>query len=54
MARYRVKNTKPIDNVLERVERLEKIMDVLDLTIPQEVYEMLEPKYQDLFEEIEG
>lgn len=53
MPQYRVKNTKPIDNILARVERLEVLMDVLDLEISEEVFNRLKDKEKTLFEKIE-
>jgi len=50
MPRYRVKNTVPVDNILKRVERLEVLMDVLNLEIPESLYNELSDKNKDLFE----
>ncbi len=51
--RYRVKNTVPIDDVLQRVERLEHLMDVLDLTIDEKAFEKLSDVQKKLFEKVE-
>lgn len=52
MAKYKVTDAKPVDDVLSRVERLEAIVEILAPSIPEEMYNTLPDKLKKIFEKV--
>lgn len=52
MARYKVTDAKPVDDVLSRVERLEAIVEIVAPTISEEMFNTLPDKLKKIFEKI--